>query len=122
MIPQGTSLSGPVTTPLDVVTSGTLNAPLTTTGNYTQTATGTLSVIIDPDTTTTVSGIEIAGTASLDGNLQVLQLAGSNDQNFAAGNTFEVLTADGGVSGQFANVAYPVTPNATIVWSTSYNP
>ncbi|GEM_PF-3763081 len=121
VIAAGASLSGPVTTDSNVINNGTLNAPLTTSGNFTQNNTGTLSVVIDPDTTTTVSGLNIAGLASLDGTLNVLQLGGTDDRNFATGNMFNVLNADGGVSGEFSLVNFPVTPNADINWQTIYN-
>jgi hypothetical protein len=77
---------------------GVLGAPLTLTGNYVQTAGGTLLVVVTP---TVSSQFIINGTASLEGTL---------DYAFAPGTytdkTYPFITATGGISGAFSAANY----------------
>ncbi|HEY4233076.1 MAG TPA: hypothetical protein VGM76_06605 [Lacipirellulaceae bacterium] len=65
-------------------------------GDYTQTATGTLQLQID--STTSYDKLVIDGSANLSGTLNVLLI-----HNFipTAGDTFDLLTATGGMTGSF---------------------
>jgi hypothetical protein len=61
--------------------------------------------------------LEIAGTASLGGDLEVAYLGA-----FAAnlGDTFEIVTADGGISGQFFDESLPVL-GGNLAWRVIYD-
>jgi fibronectin-binding autotransporter adhesin len=63
-------------------------------GNYTQASTGTLAVSLG-------SKLAVTGTATLSGG--TLEVTGA-DSGYAATTHTEVLTADGGVTGTFANL------------------
>ncbi|MEM8494153.1 MAG: choice-of-anchor tandem repeat NxxGxxAF-containing protein [Planctomycetota bacterium] len=58
----------------------------------------------------------IDGAASLAGSLSVAPLGGFS---FSAGDAFEVLSADGGVSGTFADVALPALEEG-LLWDVQY--
>lgn len=84
---------------------------LTIEGDYTQGAAGTLQAEIAG--VTAGSGYDrlvVAGTATLDGTLAIV-----NDPSFApaAGNTFDILTATGTVSGTFATLSGAQVPSGT---------
>ncbi|HTL68524.1 MAG TPA: autotransporter domain-containing protein [Lacunisphaera sp.] len=102
-IAAGGFLGGNVTVAGNLVNSGTVspgNSPgtITVTGNYTQTATGTL--VIELASGASFDHLTIAGSAVLAGTLQVDLLGGFNP----LGQSFTFLTASGGVSGAFTNL------------------
>ena len=94
---QGGTLFGTGTVNGNVISSGTVapgNSPgfLDITGNYTQTAAGTLSLEIagrDPNVPQ-YDRLRVTGNASIDGTLHVDLL---NDFQPAPGDTFEVITS-----------------------------
>ena len=75
---------------------------ITVTGNFTQAATGTLT--IELASATSFDSLAITGTATLGGTLAVSGLNGFVPQ---AGQTFPIIDAAGGVSGKFATVSSP---------------
>ena len=78
------------------LTAGLVGTPLTIEGNYTQTSTGTLRVVVAPQG---MSHLAVTGTAHLAGTLAYLLSPGT----YQPGN-YSFLTAAGGVSGDFATV------------------
>ena len=74
---------------------------LTVTGNYTQSASGTLTLEVSPQVVagSGYSQLQVGGTASLAGALLIEPLAG----NYTIGSTYDLLHAAGGVSGTFAS-------------------
>ncbi|WP_219893696.1 beta strand repeat-containing protein [Aquisediminimonas profunda] len=103
-------LSGAGTIVGAVTNSGTVapgNSPgiLTIDGSYTQTATGTLAIELTPTAVAgtgydQVSVIGTPGTAALDGTLALAPAAGL----YTAGATYDIVSATGGISGNFATV------------------
>ncbi|MBU6449893.1 MAG: autotransporter outer membrane beta-barrel domain-containing protein, partial [Rhodospirillales bacterium] len=79
-----------------VLTAGLVGTPLTIEGNYTQTSTGTLRVVITPQG---MSRLNVTGTAHLAGTLAYVLSPGT----YQPGN-YSFLTAAGGVSGDFSAV------------------
>lgn len=75
---------------------GLAGAPLNLTGNFTQSPTGTLRVVVTPAGT---SELHISGTAQLGGTLEYVLAPGT----YAPGNE-SVLAAQNGVTGNFASV------------------
>lgn len=79
-----------------VFTPGMMGAPLSLTGDFTQSASGTLRVLVTPSG---ISSFAITGTATLGGTLRYVLAPGT----YAPGSdTF--LTASGGIQGNFAEV------------------
>jgi T5SS/PEP-CTERM-associated repeat protein len=81
-------------------TIGTLNLD----GNYTQLAMGTLQ--IELASTSSFDKLVVAGTAALDGTLQV-ELPTFAGFAPSAGDSFDLLTATGGITGHFASAQLP---------------
>ncbi len=84
-----------------VVNAGTLSAglvgtPLTIQGDYTQTSTGTLRVVVTP---LGISHLAVSGTAHLAGTLAYVLSPGTYQPG-----SYSFLTAAGGVSGNFTTV------------------
>ena len=77
---------------------------LTITGNYTQSATGLLNIEITPAATPGVGydQLLVSGSARLAGSLGVAVDSGS----YTVGTKYDILHADGGVSGTFSQVSY----------------
>ena len=106
--------------------SGTLNPGLTTpgaapatlgvSGNFVQTATGTL--VIQIASATSFDRLAVTGTATLAGTLQVDALNGYNP----LGQSFTFLTAAGGVSGTFGTLSGNVTGSAATAAIVTYAP
>jgi len=67
-------------------------------GSYTQTSAGNL--VINLGNPSSFSQLNITGTAQLAGSLELALSSGAS----IAGGTYKILTADGGVSGTFANI------------------
>jgi T5SS/PEP-CTERM-associated repeat protein len=61
--------------------------------------------------------IHHSGTAALGGALNVSLLSGFTP---SAGNTFEIITAAGGITGTFASAAFPVLSG--LMWQLDYQP
>ena len=97
---------------LGLVAPGIANAPVITNaigtlnldGNYTQLATGTLQ--IELASTSSFDKLMVAGTAALDGTLQV-EIPSFASFSPTAGNSFDLLTATGGITGHFASDQLP---------------
>ncbi len=87
---------------------------LTVNGNYTQTSSGVLEIEIDPNGAISNDLVDVSGAATLAGTLIV---KGENDASLRPvvdGNSYTILTAGGGVTGQFDTVqqlaAFQFTP------------
>jgi outer membrane autotransporter protein len=76
---------------------------LTIDGNYTQGAHGVLNIDATPNGQSDV--LAVKGSATIQGSTVVLAQSG----NWAARTNYTILTADGGVSGQFASAASSLT-------------
>jgi len=83
-----------------VVAPGVAGAPgaLAVGGNYIQTSSGTLQVALTPSAASTLT---VAGTASLDGGLNIIPASGT----YAPDSLYTLITAAGGVTGSFASQA-----------------
>ncbi len=79
-----------------VFTPGAIGTPLSLTGNFVQSSTGVLSVLVSPGG---ISSFAITGTATLGGTLRYMLAPGS----FVPGSDV-FLAATGGVTGNFATV------------------
>jgi len=78
-------------------TAGTL----TDNGNYQQSASGTLDIGIGGSQPSQADELKINGGAKLDGTLE---LAPTGNARAASGDTFEILSATAGVTGNFTNI------------------
>ena len=72
---------------------------ITVNGNYTQGATGALQIEVGP---TSYSQLIVSGTAALNGALQFEPVQGGALQ---LGQTYTVVTAAGGITGEFSSIA-----------------
>ncbi len=86
------------------------------TGNYAQSATGTL--VIELASPVSYDQLVIGGTASLGGTLQVNTLNGFNP----SGNSFTFLTAAGGVTGTFSAISGTIANSAATAAALIYSP
>ena len=85
-----------------VGTGGTQPTTMSIDGNYTQHADGTLEIdLLDP---ATHDKLDITGTATLAGLLQVSEVAGFAP---AFGDSFTLVEADGGILGEFDTMTLP---------------
>jgi autotransporter-associated beta strand protein len=92
------------------------SAGLTTiTGNYSQTA-GKMTIELGGTTSGFFDQLDINGSASLGGTLQVNLLPGFVPTD---GHSFEFLTADAGVFGTFTSTILPSVP-APLTWQLQY--
>ncbi len=103
----------------DVVNQGTVSFwdpmdPIAITGNYTQSAAGTLAVDLGGTDPTQYDQLAVSGTATLAGTLQVTLVNGLAIGPF---EDYEILTY-GAHSGSFATVQYP----SGVTLYTSYGP
>ena len=89
---------------------------MTVNGNYTQTAAGTL--VVEVASPTSYDKLNVTGTASLAGALTPTLLGGYQPQNNQG--LSGVVTAAGGLTGNFANIANPISP--TLFWQVRYQP
>lgn len=91
------------------LTAGSQSAPLTLTGNFTQTSSGTLVLSVG-----SITPFRIIGTATLAGSLNATVASNSL---LLPGTTYTLLTASGGVSGSFSSVT---TDSALLSTAVSY--
>ncbi|WP_043588586.1 autotransporter-associated beta strand repeat-containing protein [Geminisphaera colitermitum] len=115
-VASGAFLRGEGTINGDLFNSGTVSpgfspGTLIVTGNFTQTTGGIL--VIEIASAVSFDQIIVSGSASLAGTLQLDLLDGYNP----VGQSFEILTAAGGVTGTFS----PVTGSAAIDATVTYN-
>lgn len=91
---------------------------LTVSGDYSQGPSGTLAIEVTPDTTPGVGydQLQVGGTASLDGALQVQVDAGS----YTVGTVYNIVHAVSAVTGTFASTAYNPAFAAYITPEVSY--
>lgn len=94
------TLAGHGTTGGTVTNGGTVSpggsiGTLTVGGNYTQSSAGTLAIELSPSAS---SRLAVTGSASLAGALKLTFDSGT----YAGGTTYKILTAGGGISGNFA--------------------
>ncbi len=113
---SGTFLGGNGTINGDLLNAGTVSpgfspGTIIVVGNYTQTAAGTL--VVEIASPISYDQLIVGGTATLDGTLQVDILGGYNP----AGQSFDILTAAGGVAGTFS----AVTGSAALQANVTYN-
>jgi len=108
----GTGIIGGNVTNSGTVSPGHSPGAFIIRGNYTQSASGTLQIEIAGRASSQHDLLAIGGSASLDGNLQLVRLA-----NFAipGGGRIIVLTAPEGVNGQFAVVQNPFATSDTLL-------
>ncbi|MGB8355824.1 MAG: autotransporter domain-containing protein [Chthoniobacteraceae bacterium] len=111
----GTGLIGGNVSNSGFVSPGDSPGKLTIGGNYVQTTAGTLVIQIACLSTGQYDLLSVGGTATLSGKLQVVRL---NNFQPAPGNALTILTAAGGVSGQFTSV----TTNTIIGVKVIYQP
>jgi len=78
------------------LTAGLIGTPLTISGNYTQTSTGTLRVVVAP---AGMNHLVVSGTAHLAGRLAYVLAPGLYEPA-----SYSFLTASGGISGDFSAV------------------
>ena len=122
LLTGGGTLEGPVTIgPTATVSPGNSPGMLTVEGSYTQQANSALAIEIGG----LVSGTEfdvldIVGSASLDGTLDVslFDLGGDLFEPLA-GNTFDVLTATDGITGEFSSHDLPDLSGG-LMWDVNY--
>jgi hypothetical protein len=89
-----------------------------TVSDYTQAASATLEIEIGGTTPATqFDQLRVAGSATLDGELNVSLVSGFTP---AVGNQFEIVTATGSVSGSFSIAALPTLGAAN--WQIHYEP
>jgi uncharacterized protein with beta-barrel porin domain len=114
------TIGGNVTNTGSVQPGGTIGI-LTVAGNYTQAATGNLTIEITPNAAAGpgvgYSQLSVGGSAVLAGGLTVLPDAGT----YTLGSRYTVLTAAGGRSGTFATVSYNPALAAFITPVVSYD-
>ncbi|MGE4481802.1 autotransporter outer membrane beta-barrel domain-containing protein [Acidocella sp.] len=79
-----------------MLTAGLVGAPLIITGDFTQTDTGTLRVVVTPRG---MNHLVVSGTAHLAGTLAYVLSPGTYEPS-----SYDFLTASGGVQGDFADV------------------
>lgn len=81
-------------------------------------ATSNLQVYLDEQNSLPNSGkVEVSGVAALDGNLTISLGSGFTPQLY---ETYEILTASGGIASQFAATSLPALIGGT--WSVQYTP
>jgi fibronectin-binding autotransporter adhesin len=91
---------------------------VTITGNYAQAAGGSLLAELGGTTQgSQYDSVAIAGAAHLDGMLDVSLVGGFTP---AAGDSFELLRATGGILGAFSNVALPAL-SVGLSWNVGYS-
>lgn len=100
------SIDGNVTNTAGTLFPGSSLGILTINGNYVQGAGGTLAIEVSPEATAGVGydQLVISGSASLDGTLQLVVGNGIYD----VGTTYDIVKANGGVTGSFASTS--ITP------------
>ncbi|MDP1579859.1 MAG: autotransporter domain-containing protein [Candidatus Didemnitutus sp.] len=98
------------------VSPGTSPGTINVTGNFTQSATG--SLLIEIASLSSFDRLAVSGSASLAGALQVNTLGGYNP----IGQSFIFLTAPGGVTGTFGTFATNVTGSAATAVNVTYTP
>ncbi len=100
-----------------LVSPGNSPGTLHITGNYTQTTAGKLLIeLAGTAPGTQYDQLLVTSTATLDGTLDVSLLGGFTP---SAGNSFDVLTTTGGVTGTFAIQQLPLLAGG-LVWNLSY--
>jgi autotransporter-associated beta strand protein len=87
-----------------LISPGNSPGTLRLNGNYTQSPAGTLRIEIGGRQPGQFDVLEVGGHASLDGTLELVR---TNGFKLKRGDRFEILTAEGGVSGEFAHVSNP---------------
>lgn len=117
----GALLGGNVTIAGDLVNHGTVspgNSPGTTsvTGNYTQSAAGTL--LVEIASATSFDRLVVTGAANLAGTVRVETLGGYNP----LGQSFTFLTATGGVNGTFGSFTHNLSGSAATTAQVTYAP
>jgi T5SS/PEP-CTERM-associated repeat protein len=107
--PNGTLMgNGTITTPIlinngIVMPSGPGGTPgtLTVNGNYEQGSSGVLDTEIGGPQPSQADQLKVNGSAKLDGTLDITSL---NNFHPSSGNSYELQSATGGVSGEFSNI------------------
>jgi autotransporter-associated beta strand protein len=91
---------------------------LTVAGNYTQGPGGTLKIEVTPNATAGIGydQLYVTGSASLDGALGIVVGAGT----YTAGTVYDIVHADGGITGTFASTSYNPAFAAYITPEVSY--
>jgi len=111
-VSHGSSLSGTGFVVGNVMNSGVVSpgnngaGTLHVQGNFTQTKSGTLAIQLGSNQ------LDVSGHASLGGTLQINTPKGYRPQR---GQSFEILSADGGVSGHFSKIDNPFPGPGSLV-------
>jgi hypothetical protein len=110
----GGTLNGNGTIVSNVVNNGGTLSPgdaapglLNIVGNYTQTSTGSLDILLGGTGVDQFGQLDISGLASLDGTLDVALFGGFDP---TAGDVFEILQA-GSINGDLAQLIFPTLDN-----------
>lgn len=116
-------IAGPITTAPLVVNEGVIDpgpgvGTLTIGDDFQQLATGQLKIDVAGGATPLNDLLQINGAAALAGSLAI-SLSGTDP--LAAGNTFTILAATGGVTGTFGQVTLP-TLDPSLFWYLDYEP
>jgi len=113
VVNQGGLLGGTGFLGGDLLNNGTVipGPTLTVSGNYTQTATGTLLIGVAGLAPGQFGMLTVRGHASLAGTLEFISLNGFQLQ---VGNKITFLTANGGVSGTFSTIKNPFISNTIV--------
>jgi outer membrane autotransporter protein len=106
---------GTITTPTlinngIVIPTGPTGTPgtLAVIGNYQQGSTGVLDAEIGGPEASQADQLKVNGSAKLDGTLDITSL---NNFHPSSGNSYELLSASGGLSGEFSNIADSANTN-----------
>jgi len=101
-----------------LVSPGNSPGQIHVTGNYTQTPTGTLRIEIGGRDLSQHDLLSVAGTANLDGTLQLVRL---NNFKLKRHQAVSFLTAEGGVTGRFAMVESAFTSDTILEPTVVYH-
>jgi len=104
---NGNSLGGNGTINGNLVSSGLIspgNSPgtLSIGGNFTQTSAGTF--LLEAASLSNFDRMNVSGAATVDGTLAAIGFGGNN---LRPGDSYQFLTADGGISGEFDTISVP---------------
>jgi autotransporter-associated beta strand protein len=104
---NGNSLGGNGTINGSLISSGLLSpgsspGTLSIGGNFTQTSSGTF--LLEAASLSNFDRMNVSGAATVDGTLAAIGFGGNN---LRPGDSYQFLTADGGISGEFDTISVP---------------
>ena len=113
---SGSGIIGSIVSNQGMVTPGNSIGTLNVSNDYTQTATGTLEIELAPDGSAN-DLLAVGGAANLDGSLKVKGENGALLTPAVGGNPYTIITAGGGVNGQFSSTP----PLGAFTFQPTYN-